>query len=319
MEDFMIKNKGSKIFPILVLCIVCILIFASSCAGKNNPEKTVRISVPFSVSSIPVLNLNGKEVSGLMITTTVFQDHSITLAEFLKGDIDILMTGFTQGTSAYSGNKDVRHIATIVWGVSSLMVRDKSIKNISGLSGKTVIVPFAKSPLDLQLRAILKNKKMTSAVTIEYGPPQQAVALLLSGKTDAVAVPEPIASQLEDDGKAIRLFQFRNEWAEVTNGDTRSPQVSLFAMNKWAGKHTKAIDGLLKMIGETVKETNSDPVHFAELYANRFNLTRGVINTGLANTLFDEPGFDETVKLCNDYMAKIGLQPIDPQFYYRNK
>jgi len=315
----MIHKMISKINLALAACFVCMLFLVCSCDDKSGQSKIVRISVPYSVASIPILSLDGKEISGLTIRTTVFQDHSVTLAQFLRGDIDILMTGFSQGITAYAGNKNIRHLATPIWGVASLMVKDKSIQDMYDLSEMRIVVPFAKSPLDLQLRAIFKTEKVPEHYSIVYAPPQQAVALLLAGQADGIAVPEPFPSKLEEEGKARRLFVFAKEWAHLTGGDGRSPQVSFFAMNGWATKHTKAIEELLRIVGENIKEVKSDPVRFAELFATQLNLTRRVIAKGIENTLFDEPNFDETVKLCNDYLVQVGLPAIDPVFYFQNK
>jgi ABC-type nitrate/sulfonate/bicarbonate transport system substrate-binding protein len=293
---------------------VALAAFAFSCGGQRVPAAAVRISVPFSVSSIPVLELDGIEVAGRKIVVSIFQDHALTLAQFLKGDVDILMTGFTQGTAAYAGNPDVRELATLVWGVSSIMVRDRAVKTLADLAGKKLTVPFAKSPLDLQTRAILKAKGLDGKVSIEYGPPQQAAALLLAGKTDAIAVPEPIPSQLEAGGKAFRLARYQDLWAAVA-GDPRSPQVSLFVLKGFAEANREFTAALVKAAAEKTQAVSADPAGAAERRAAAFKMDKTIVKKGLENTLFATPGRVEDTRLCAEFLSRLGLEPIDPAFY----
>jgi NitT/TauT family transport system substrate-binding protein len=283
--------------------------------GQPEAVRPLRIAVPFSVSSIPVMELDGAFIGGRRVTVSVFQDHSLVLAEFLRGDVDILFTGFTQGAAAFSANREVRHLATVVWGVSSIMVRDPAVKRLEELVGKSLAVPFANSPLDLQTRALLAAKGLTDKVTIEYAPPPQALALLLAGKLDAAALPEPLPSQLEAGGKATRLARYQDLWAEVTGGETRSPQVSLFARASFIRDQRVLIPDLMKALAAAVQAVVDSPGKAAAKHTAAFKLDPAVVQRGLGNTLFGVPGKGQDRALLDDYMKRIGLPPIDPVFF----
>jgi ABC-type nitrate/sulfonate/bicarbonate transport system substrate-binding protein len=299
-----------------ILFALALSLFTFSACEKQEPPASLRISVPASVSSIPILALDGSEVAGRRVAVSIFQDHSLVLAEFLAGDVDVLMTGFTQGEAAFAANPEVRLLATPVWGVSSLMVADKSITALSGLAGGKLMVPFAKSPLDLQTRAILKAAGLEGKVTIVYGPPQQAAALLLAGRTDAIAVPEPIPSQLEASGKAFRLARYQDLWARSSGGEPRSPQVSLFVRKGFADSNRGLVAALVKAAADATAAVTADPLSAAEKRAAAFKLDPAIVRQGLENTLFALPGRDESVRLSADFLQRLGLEPIDPIFYY---
>ena len=302
-----------RTLALAVLAAVLVILFNG---GQRESAGPVRIAVPFSVSSIPMLELNGKTIAGRKVDITIFQDHSLTLAEFLRGDIDLLMTGFTQGTAAFAGNSDVRHVATLVWGVSSIMVRDAGLKTLEDLAGKTLGVPFAKSPLDLQTRVILEAKGLAGKVRLEYAPPQQAVALLLAGKLDAVALPEPLPSQLAAGGKAFRLARYQDLWADVTGGEPRSPQVSLFVLEPFARTHHELMEGLIAAATSATAAVTADPTRAADAEAPAFKLAPELVRQGLDNTLLALPGRAETSALIMDYLKRLELPAPGSSFFY---
>ncbi len=300
----------------LAMTLTIILVSLHAFGEKTEPAKTVRIAVPFSVSSIPVLDLDDATTGGTKLSVSVFQDHSLAFAEFLRGDADVMMTGFTQGVAAREGNKSIVHLTTVVWGVSSVMVKDESAAGLRDLAGKTIIVPFAKSPLDLQIRSILRNAEILDRVTIEYGPAQQAIPLLIAGKTDAIAVPEPFASDLEAKGNAKRLFTLQDAWATVTGGEGRSPQVSFFAKKDFAESHKAFLRSFFALVAEKIEEVRKAPLPLSVKYADTFHSTPEIVSTGLSHTLFDLPGRASTISICNDYLKRIGLNQPEAEFYF---
>jgi ABC-type nitrate/sulfonate/bicarbonate transport system substrate-binding protein len=296
----------------IILLTSAIIVWAG---GRREPAHAMSIAVPFSVSSIPLLELDGAEIAGAKISVNTFKDHTLVLAEFTSGKIDILMTGFAQGVRARAGNAAIRHLVTPVWGVSSLVAADPSVTKTGHLAGKTIIVPFRGSPLDLQLRAILTNAGIIDKVTIEHGPIQQAIPLLLAGRCDAIAVPEPFPSQLAAGGKAHRIFTFADAWAGLVGGDGRSPQVSLFVGKGFIDSHAAFITGLVDRITVKTKATADDPKAMAAKYAKLFETDPSIVEEGIRHTLFDVPAFDASVALCTDYLAKTDTAAPAGDFY----
>jgi NitT/TauT family transport system substrate-binding protein len=300
-----------------VLFFLCFFISLFACRPKHDSQHYIRIYVPRSLSSVPILELDGTNIEGKRIKTEIYTDHILAMASFLKGEADILTTGFTHGMLHYSQNKGIVHLATVVWGISSLVSGDRSLCDISNCDGKSILVPFAGSPLELQLKAMLRREKCGKHISIAYAPIQQAVALFIAGKAILVCVPEPFASHLVIRHNAQRVFSFAEKWAEVTGGEARSPQVSLFAARRYANEHSKIMVKLIKKIRETAELIGTHPEWFSGSYSELFNVTEEVFMMGIAHTIFGIPNADEAKGICKTYVGQISDSDVlDDNFFF---
>ncbi len=302
----------------IILAILIVLLFFTISAIKGN-NKNISIYIPKTLSSIPILELDKKSINNISIKTEFYQDNIMAMAEFIQGKFDIFMTGFTQGVSNYKENKNIMHVATPVWGVSSLIVKDPSLKKLDDLAGKTILVPFAKSPLELQLKAIIKNEGLGDNIIINYSPSQQAIPMLLTGKTDAICVPEPLSSKLVLQNKTYVFFNFADKWGEINNGEKRSPQVSLFVNKDFAKNNNGFLKQFIQQIKNEVENIKKEPGNYSNKYSQLFELDINIIENGIKNTLFDIPNFKETKKICYDYLNKIeySKEEIEDQFFFK--
>ncbi len=246
-----------------------------------------------------------------------FTDHIMSMAEFVRGDFELLLTGFTLGVSYYFENNDIYLAATPVWGVSSLVTLDPEIKTLQDLGGKTILVPFAKSPLDLQFKYILEQYNLLDAVNIEYAAIGQAVPLLLAGEADGICVPEPLASKLILKNNASSVFKFTEEWGKVNNGEVASPQVSIFVKKNFADKYPDFIKQVIGKIDEKITEIENNASIYAEKYAEIFELPVDVMNLGIANTLFKIYNYSRTIEISIEYINMIMPDKIiDSEFFF---
>ena len=295
------------------LFIGLILLFGNSV--KSNSE--IKIAVPKTISSIPFLEVNNLNIKDKTIKVDFFQDHIMTMAEFLTGNIDIFVTGFTQGLANYSGNKEIKLLFTPVWGVSSLIAADVSIKDLNDLTGKTVLVPFKKSPLELQFEAILKKSGMKNKIKIDYAVPQQAVPMLLTKKADAVCVPEPLVSKLVLSKKAFVVFGFADKWGELYGGEKRTPQVSVFVKKDFAENNREFLSKLIEEINNKIREINKDSQKYSIKYASIFELDEEIMNNAVKNTLFDIPVFNDSKKITLDFLKEIEFEEkVEDEFFF---
>jgi ABC-type nitrate/sulfonate/bicarbonate transport system substrate-binding protein len=300
-----------------LIIILSIIILSFSCSKTVLEKEEITIQVPMSVSSIPLLEMDGEKIGDTLINVETFTDHSLSMAEFIRGDFDLLLTGFTLGLSHYSGNNDIYLAATPVWGVSSMITKDSSIENIQDLGGRTVTVPWEKSPLDLQLKYILKANNLLDSVNIEYSVIQQSIPLLLEGRVDGISVPEPLASKLILRNNAYSVFKFADEWGKVNNGEKGSPQVSLFVKKDFADKYPDFIKQVIEKIDTLIIEIQGNFPEYAQRYADFFNMPADVIELGIENTLYKVYNFSEAKEISQNYIKMIltDLQ-IDDGFYF---
>jgi ABC-type nitrate/sulfonate/bicarbonate transport system substrate-binding protein len=317
------KNRNILIFILLA-------IISFSCS-KGNQTATgtapVRIKVPFSLSSVPLLELDAKTIKNRELEINIFTDHALAMAQCINGEIDLLYTGFTQGLSHYHSNGDIHHIATPVWGVSSLITNDPGLTSLTDFRQKTILVPFAKSPLDLQLRTMVKKLGLSGKIQIDYAVIQQAAGILAQGKAEGICVPEPVASKLVLSQHMYRVVTFPGEWARVMETDPRSPQVSLFAKTEFINNNSEFLKALVMMIDSGINQINerkeqmtSGTINYTgndHLYCELFHCDETVFVEGMKNTLFSLPGSRETADLVTSYTALIpALQSPDSQFFF---
>ncbi len=270
---------------------------------EQSPTGVVSIAVPRTVSSAPILALEGSVVAGHRLDVQIYDDHPLALAEFLAGRTQVLFTGYQLGLGRWQADRGVRHLATVVWGVSSLLVTNPNLQGLGSLAGKKVLVPFAGSPLEVQLKVLLKAANILDRVVIDYSPITQMPALLLQGKADAIAVPEPIVSRLTSQGQARVLFNFANEWDRLT-GDPRSPQVSLFVKPKDLEQNADLYRQLRNLIKQKAEGIFKDAD--LEIISRKLELSPELVLKALGNTLFSVPDNPTQLGLLTTYHNRIG-------------
>jgi NitT/TauT family transport system substrate-binding protein len=265
---------------------------------EQQSAQILTIAVPRTISSAPLLVLGGKTLESNQIQVNIYDDHPLALAEFLAGRSDVLLTGYQLGLSRWHADQGVRHLATVVWGVSSILTKNLPQEGLEALRGKTILVPFAGSPLEVQLKALLKSANLLDTVTIDYSPITQMPALLLQGRTDAIAVPEPIVSRLVLQNQARILMNFATEWERLT-GDARSPQVSLFVKSSELSQRLKVFQTLRDAVRQKLTQGYTDQE--LTLLAQRLEIPVELAKKALASTLFSLPDNATQYRLLETY------------------
>lgn len=280
--------------------------------------QSVTIPAAKTVSSIPLLALDGHTVGGLLLNTPVFDDHPLALAELIGGKTQVLLTGSTLAVKNSQSGGPLVEVATPVWDVSGFVTLDPAAQSLEDFAGKTVVVPLAGGPLDVQLQALLKAKNLIGKVKIDYAEPAQAVALLLQKRAEGACLPEPLVSRVVIVNHGRELFTFAQAWAGLNGGDGRAPQVSLVARRDWVQGHGEFLKALVGAYRASVAAVKADPHGFAVRFAPVLGLPAAVVERGLTNTLFDLPARAETQRLYTAYFALTGeAKPVAPDFFFQ--
>ena len=281
--------------PLLIAVCVALLLFVSigvvvSHADSPVPS-TLRILVPQSASSLPFFMLAAEQpLRGTQIRVETFLSHAQALALLLRGEADLLYTGTSQGWENRLDGSPLVMLDTGVWGVASLVGRDPSIGSFADLKGKRVALPFPGAPLDFQARAILAHEGMDPEkdLTISYGAFAQSVPLLLAGKLDAVALPEPLATNVVKTKGLTRLLRFADAWKAVT-GQPQSPQVSLFASEAWAKGHRELLAALIESWRSASLGVSGEKADSLARFASTLSTDPATLEESVRNTLFEVP------------------------------
>ncbi len=288
-----------------------ILTLASGLSSQD-----IKILVPRTLSSLPALELRDQVIQNQKIQVEIFDDHALAMAALVSGNADILMTGFSTGLSRFLSTGDIQHLATPVWGVSSLVAMDPDLKTLREFKGLTIMVPFAGSPLEVQLKVLLEKEGLLGQVKIDYAPIAQQIPLLIQKKAAGICVPEPLVSRLISGNKALQVFTFAQEWAGVNKGDPRSPQVSLFVKNTRA-PNKAILSQILILWSLALKELGTNPQETSVKFAPELQVTQDLILKGLSNTILELPDTTTTRALINGYLSITKETPVLPgdEFY----
>jgi NitT/TauT family transport system substrate-binding protein len=292
---------------LVALLIVPNLLFAAD---------TVKILAPKSTSSLPLLQLAADDpLPGIDIQTETFINHPQALALLLKGDVDFLFTGTSQGWNNYLDGGPMVMINTGVWGVSYLIGKDASIKTLADLKGKKLALPFPGAPLDFQARYMLEKQGIDpdKDVDISYSPFPQTVPKLLSGQVDAAPLPEPLATNLVKGKGMLRLLDFQQAWAKVTGGDPKSPQVSLFATKPYLADHADVIAPLVEAWTEATTKVRENAENVAAQFAEELGVPAPMIAPAIQHTLFWLPSFEENQQRVLAYYDLVNTSLPEPK------
>jgi NitT/TauT family transport system substrate-binding protein len=281
--------------PLLIAVCIALLLFVSigvvvSHADSPSPA-VLRILVPQSTSSLPLLLLAAQQpLKDVEIRVETFLNHPQALALLLRGEADLLFTGTSQGWENRLDGSPIVMIDTGVWGVASLVGKDLSIRGFADLKGKRLALPFPGAPLDFQTRAILDHEGVDPDrdLTISYGTFAQSVPLLLAGKLDAAALPEPLATNVVRTKGLVRMQRYAEAWKAVT-GDARSPQVSLFALQAWAKGHGPLVASFLDAWQAASRRVAEGPADLWPRFAPALSTDAVLLEESARNTLFDVP------------------------------
>jgi NitT/TauT family transport system substrate-binding protein len=280
------------------------------CFAAGAEDRTVRILVPKSTSSIPFLELEFRDnqedtVPGVEIKVELFANPAQALARLLNGEIDFLFTGASVGWGNHLTGGPVVMLRTGVWGVSSIVGPDIGYTGIGDLKNKTVALPFPGAPLDVQMRYIFKQNGIDPGkdLRIVYTPFPQAAGQMLSGQVDAAPLPEPLATTLVEGKGLTRYARVQDAWAEVQDGDPLSPQVALFST---AGAVAGLYDILPRLVAQWAEASSyvsSFPGSAAEAHADRLGYQPRIVRTAIGNTIYTITSGEENKARVQEYLS----------------
>ena len=294
-------------------------------AGAQSPAPApVRVLVSQTTAALPFLQMARDGVAGVDLRVDFFVNHAQALAVLLRGETNLLLSGTSQGWENRLDGSPIVMLDTGVWGVSSLVGRDPSLKGFADLKGRRLAVPFPGSPLDFQSRALLAFEKLDpdKDVAISFGPFAQSVQRLLAGQLDAAALPEPLATTVVRKNGLRRIVQYADAWGRLTGGDRESPQVSLFATEEWARTHAAVISSVIAAWQAASAAVSAAPDSAASAFSAELEVEPAILAEATRNTLLDVPSpADNKTRVLAYYGAvsrylPAGPRPLDARFFF---
>jgi NitT/TauT family transport system substrate-binding protein len=288
-----------------------LLLLSLLASGLGAQERApVRVLVPQSTAGLPLMRLAAEGgPAGYSLRCEVYLSHPQALALLLRGEADLLLSGTSQGWENYLAGGPLVLVNTGVWGTSSLIGAPGAspIRSLAELAGKRIALPFPGAPLDFQTRCMLARAGLDPerSVRLEYFAFGQSMPLLLKGQLDAAPFPEPQATLLVEEQHLPRLLEYSRAWAEVSGGDPRSPQVSLFATRDWVRRNADLLRALEPGWRRASEEVTADPAAAARQGAALLGFPAGVLEKAIGHTLFWVPGQEENRRRVVEYYRSV--------------
>lgn len=277
----------------------------------------VVIYAPATPSSIPVL-LAAQHMDNVAVT--IFTNHAQANALFVRGDVDILVTGLAGGVDLFKNGTPVQIVNSYVAGLTYLVTYGKPVSSFADLKGQQIYVPFEGSPIDEITQFFVASEGLTWKTDIQpvYLPFASSVELLKQGQATAVALPEPYVSLIEKQPNLFVSLNYRARWNALTGAQNGYPQVVSLVRRDWAAAHGDVIARFNAEMAAALKTIAQDPAAAVAQAQAQIGLPAEVLRTALGRTDFAFTQSDETAQDIQRYYRTIG-KPLDetygPLFY----
>ncbi len=320
-----IRRILSRASGTIAIALLSVAFLVPARAADAQQKVKVRLLTSQTTAALPFLYMAKEQtVPGVDLQIQFFANHAQALATLLRGDVELLYTGSSQGWQNRMDGSPIVMIDTGIWGMSSLIGKDPSIKGFADLRGKKISMPFPGSPLDFQSRALLAHENIDpdKDLTISFGPFPQSVQRLLAGQLDAAALPEPLATTVVRKNGLVRLVEYSKAWARLTGGDPQSPQVSLFAGSTYASSHSALIAAVVKAWSAATQRVTASPETAAARFAVDLAVDQGILEEATRNTILSVPAPAENRDRVISYFKTVfpylpaGSKQIDETYFF---
>jgi NitT/TauT family transport system substrate-binding protein len=330
------SNSSSFIKLLLLISVAAVLVSAGCSAmpavptaeptvaptQADAPEKSsqaakIVIAGPATPSSIPLLLAAGKMDNA---TVQIVENTSQANTAFLRGDINILVSGLSVGVDLYRNEAPVQIVNTYVTGVSYLVTYGEKIESLITLKGQEIYIPFEGSPIEEASAYLAKKEGLTWGEDLKpvYSPFDASVALLKQGKAKAVVLPEPFVSLVENQPNLFVSLDYYKHWNELTGTTSGYPQVAAFVKRDWAEQHPAELAAFNSALVEAVTFVEEHPEQAVAQVKDKFKVPEKILLNAVNRTHFTVLSGDDMKQSVSGYYELIG-KPLDDgykDFYY---
>ncbi len=274
------------------------------------------------------VRIEGDNPVDVSMTFEKFASPQEFLPKLIKKEIDVGFLPVNVAAKAFSsGNKAIVCCAITGNTNLALITKDKSIKKIDDLSGKTVYVAGQGATPEYMFRWLLSQANMQD-VTLDYSiPPAMLPAQLIAGKIDYAVVPEPFATigvlKSRDVFYAIDL---QASYARYSESDRMLPFTVVVARRDFAVQHKELLNLYLDYLRQAVEWTCKNPAKAGEYCAGfELGLAANVVEKAIPKSNYvyidAQKGKDDMENLLKMFMSfdksSVGSDLPSADFYYK--
>jgi NitT/TauT family transport system substrate-binding protein len=147
------------------------------------------------------------------------------------GQGDFISLPTNSAATFYNKGVPLQLIDSSIWNILYLITSDTSLKSVTDLKGKRVVVPYQGAIPDAMFRFVCQKQglNLDKDIEIYYTPdPIQASQLLLTAQEKYALLSEPSATSVILKGKAsglnfIRALNVKTEWDKAAGGQFSTP------------------------------------------------------------------------------------------------
>lgn len=278
----------------------------------STAHSKIVIYAPATPSSIPVLLAAGHMDD---VEVTIFSNHAQANSLFVRGDVDILVTGLSVGIDLFKNGTPIQVIDSYVAGLTYLVTYGKQVTSFADLKGQELYIPFEGSPIEEITQFFVEQEGLAWKTDIKpiYSPFASSVELLKQGKATAVALPEPFVSLIEGQPDMVISLNYRERWDSLTGSTNGYPQVTPFVMRDWAAAHPDVIARFNTEIAAALQAIKQDPAAAVAQTQAQLGLPAKVLLAALGRTDFAFVSSDALAETIQGYYRTIG-KPLDDTF-----
>jgi NitT/TauT family transport system substrate-binding protein len=286
-------------------------------APATPPAAPLRIYAPASTSSIPVI-LAAHALSGTQLTLYTNQEQANTL--FLRGEMDLLVTGLSVGVAMYRSEAPVQLANAYVSGLSYLLTAGKPVSRLAELKGQPIYLPFKGSPLEEVTTHLARQAGLNWPDDFRpvYLPFESSVELLKQGQAGAVVLPEPYVSLLEGQPNIYVSLSYYAEWQKLHPQAEGYPQVGTLVKADWAQAHAAQLAQFNQALAEALASVQQNPAAAVDMAKPNYKFPAKVLLTSLSHTHYHLLTGASLQQAVTDYYTIVEkpLDPNDAKFFY---
>ena len=302
---------------VLAIAAGCVPVVPATPLVESTPARKLVIYAPATPASIPVL-LAARHIEGAEVT--IFANHAQANAQFLRGEIDILVTGLSVGVELFNNGAPVQVIDSYVAGMTYLVTRGQPINDLAELKGRSVYLPFEGSPIEEVTRFFVEQAGLQWETDVRpvYAPFTSSVELLKQGRADVVVLPEPFVSLIEGRADLHVSLSYRELWDTLIGSDSGYPQVTPFVTREWAAANADLVARFNDEVAAALASIEADPAGAVAQTHEALGLPEPVLAAALSRTDFAYIGGAELPEAIRGYYEAIGkpLDAIYDAFFY---
>lgn len=315
---------------LLVALAVCLAVIPATASGQPLKVNVVTLSGTTGLALVRLFETNPSLGRGVQVTYSVAKTPEVMVARVMSGEADIAALPTNTAAILYNKGVPIKLAAITNWGVMYLVGRDGALKTWSDLKGREIAVTNKGATPDLLFRYFLKANGINPDTDVRinyYASPVEVVQLMLAGRIELAALPEPWVSDATLQDSSIKvLLSYQDEWKRVEKRRQSYPQSCLVVSAKLAGEHPAVVGAFLKQAAACTAWVNSHPREaglLAEKYisipaaAAEKGLPRCTLQFSKARTLKTEIDFFLS-KLYGFDPQSVGGKLPDADFYLTN-